>query len=60
MPPLKPPICQICADAGWLTSPGPMGQAVKCVCNRIPTPRVDPPVPPVRQPRRVHGGWSES
>lgn len=21
---------------------------------------VEPPVPPVRQPRRVHGGWSES
>lgn len=55
MPELKPPRCVICKDAGWLKGPGPMGSAVRCVCNQAPEP-IEPPVPPVRQPRR---GWAE-
>jgi hypothetical protein len=52
MPELKPPVCEICRDAGFLRGPGPMGTTVRCVCNPAPAPEVDDaPVPTVRQRR---------
>lgn len=50
--------CPYCHGARFLRF---KGQLIRCdVCNAAPEPVVEPPVPPVRQPRRVYADRLDS